>query len=129
MDRVVFNVDSTYAIKMAKREWRPKRANARLANRLASAYARLCKARPSGGVVINHVRSHKGELGNEIADRMAKRGAESGAGHQHDGAYARHVRLHLAASAPPPSAPNPSTPQPRITPHSTSTSWPRTGIG
>ena len=46
-----------------------------LARQLHVAYERLRKERTPGAVRIEHVRAHKGEPGNEVADDAAKRAA------------------------------------------------------
>ena len=75
---VCFHVDSLYAIKLARGDWRPDRGkgvnNRELARTLRLAYRRLWEARPRGHVTIVHERAHIGTRGNEVADALAKRG-------------------------------------------------------
>ena len=79
---VCFHVDSLYAIKIARGDWRPDRGkgvnNRELARALRLAYRRLWEARPRGHVTIVHERAHIGTRGNEVADALAKRGTECG---------------------------------------------------
>ena len=76
---VEFRVDSTYAINMATGKFRLPRkgkGNWKLVARLRSAYRQLGMYKGRSNVNIVHVRSHIGELGNEVADALAKEGTE-----------------------------------------------------
>ena len=71
-EAVTFRVDSTYAINISTGKWTVKKVNKALATRLAGAMAALRGGRRRGAIRVEHVRAHKGEIGNEIADGMAK---------------------------------------------------------
>ena len=79
---VCFHVDSLYAIKLARGDWRPDRGkgvnNRELARTLRLAYRRLWEARPRGHVTIVHERAHIGTRGNEVADALAMALAKRG---------------------------------------------------
>ena len=69
---VLVRSDSQYAIRVTTGEWRA-RANpdlAERARRLHDRVARACAAR-GGALTFEHVRGHRGEPGNEAADRAA----------------------------------------------------------
>ena len=53
------------------------KGNWQLAGRLRWEYKRLLARRGHANVQIRHVRSHTGESGNEVADVLAKEGAQS----------------------------------------------------
>lgn len=53
-----------------------KKGNWELAARLRRAYRHLLARRGHDSVQIRHVRAHTGETGNEVADVLAKEGAQ-----------------------------------------------------
>ena len=73
--RVEFHSDSLYAINVAKGKWQPKGGNEAPGTHLRRAWLQLVKERTLYRVRLLHVRAHTGKLGNEIADRLAKRAA------------------------------------------------------
>ena len=85
---VTFHVDSTYAIKVATGEWRPRQRNAkarngRLVRRLRNAYRDLTLARGTENIRIVHERAHVGTRGNEAADSLARKGASAADAREH----------------------------------------------
>ena len=72
---VTFRVDSLLAINVANGRWLARKLHSALARKLHVAYEKLRLERTPGAVRIEHVRAHKGEPGNEVADDAAKRAA------------------------------------------------------
>ena len=56
-------------------KWKVNKANRALAKSVQKAMSRLRAARKRGSVRIEHVRAHRGEPGNEVADDAAKSAA------------------------------------------------------
>ena len=73
-----FRVDSIFAINVANGRWLARKLHGDLARNLYFAYESLRRRRPPGEVRIEHVRAHKGEPGNEVADDAAKQAAAGG---------------------------------------------------
>ena len=76
---VQFRVDSTYAMNVATGKFRPPRVgkgNWQLATWLRRLYRQLVKDNGRSNVSMVHVRAHAGEMGNEVADILAKEGAK-----------------------------------------------------
>ena len=75
--RTVVHSDSLYAINMTTGKWRPKvQRNIRIIEALREAWREVHKARP-GEVSLQHVRSHIGVPGNELADHLATLGTQA----------------------------------------------------
>ena len=72
---VTFRVDSLLAINVANGRWLARKLHSALARKLHVAYEKLRRTRTPGAVRIEHVRAHKGEPGNEVADDAAKQAA------------------------------------------------------
>lgn len=73
---VIIRYDSYYAANVTTGLWKAKR-NVRL---VETVQRKLAKAAKVQRVLFMHVKAHAGTLGNEAADRLAKRGSE-GRGH------------------------------------------------
>ena len=104
-ERVEFRVDSTYAINIATGKFRlpaQGKGNWELAARLRDALRRLQVTKGHYNVSIVHVRSHTGDVGNEIADILAKEGTELNEEMAQLGLLGRgrapHVRARAAAA-------------------------------
>ena len=67
-------VDSLYARNITMGIWMPNKENVELARELRMAWRQTQLARGRGAVRIDHVRSHTGVPGNELADRLAEFG-------------------------------------------------------